>query len=111
MTYVIGSEKGITAAVATYSIDNGETFVAQPMVEVQLPDGTVEMQPAPAEAYTHVKWDFSESLDSAAVVSVSHEVTVKQGLRAIAQILCVRSPISLPHVTVFLEGCVLSLAL
>jgi len=77
MTYVIGSEKGNTAAEATYSIDNGLTFVAEPMVEVKLPDGTVEMQPAPAEAYTHVKWNFSESLDSAQAVSVSHEVTVK----------------------------------
>ena len=77
MTYVIGSEKGNTAADATYSIDKGETFVAEPMVEVTLPDGTVEMQPAPAEAYTHVKWTFNEDLDSSVVVNVSHEVVVK----------------------------------
>ena len=76
MTYVIGSEKG-AAATTTYSIDNGETFVAEPMVEVTLPDGTVEMQPAPAEAYTHVKWDFSEDIDTSVAVNVSHEVTVK----------------------------------
>ncbi|MEM8503838.1 MAG: hypothetical protein AAF716_11875 [Cyanobacteria bacterium P01_D01_bin.1] len=77
MTYVIGSEKGNTAAESTYSIDNGETFVAEPMVEVTLPDGTVEMQPAPAEAYTHVKWTFSEDLESSVAVNVSHEVIVK----------------------------------
>lgn len=77
MTYVIDSEKGYDAAAATYSIDNGATFVAEPMVEVTLPDGSVEMQPAPAEMYTHVKWSFDEALDSSVVVNVSHEVTVK----------------------------------
>jgi uncharacterized repeat protein (TIGR01451 family) len=77
MTFVIGSDKGNTAAKATYSIDKGATFVAEPMVEVTLPDGTVEMQPAPAEAYTHIKWEFNEELASSVVVNVSHEVTVK----------------------------------
>lgn len=77
MTFVIGSDKGNAAAETTYSIDNGATFVAEPMVEVTLPDGTVEMKPAPAEAYTHVKWDFSKSLAATEVVNLSHEVTVK----------------------------------
>ena len=77
MTYVLGSAKGNEIAAITYSIDGSETFVAEPMVEVTLPDGTVEMQPAPAEAYTHVKWDFSQALETAAAVSVSHEVTIK----------------------------------
>ena len=77
MTFVIGSQKGNDAAEATYSIDGGATFVAEPMVEVTLPDGTKEMQPAPAEAYTHVKWDFTESLEASEAVSVSNEVVVK----------------------------------
>jgi len=77
MTYVLGSAKGNAAAKAIYSIDNGVTFVAEPMVEVTLPDGTVEMQPAPAEAYTHVKWSFNDSLDKSETVDVSHEVVVK----------------------------------
>ena len=77
MTYVLDSAKGNEAATATYSIDGGETFEAEPMVEVTLPDGTVEMQPAPAEAYTHVKWNFSQELGADEAVNVSHEVTVK----------------------------------
>jgi uncharacterized repeat protein (TIGR01451 family) len=77
MTFVIGSDKGNSAASATYSIDNGATFVADPMVKVTLPDGTVEMQPAPAEAYTHVKWNFSKALGASEVVNVSHEVTIR----------------------------------
>ncbi|MGC1246067.1 MAG: hypothetical protein WA865_07640 [Spirulinaceae cyanobacterium] len=64
------------AAAITYSIDNGESFVAEPMIEVTLPDGTVELQPAPAEAYTHVQWDFAESLASATEVDASYEVTI-----------------------------------
>lgn len=77
LTYRLGSAKGNDIAVTTYSIDDGKTFVAEPMVEVTLPDGTVEMQPAPAEAYTNVKWDFSQALGAKAAVSVSLEATVK----------------------------------
>ncbi len=77
MAFVIGSDEGNATAKATYSIDNGATFVAEPKVEVTLPDGTVEMKPAPAEAYTHVKWNFDEALASSVSVNVSHEVTVK----------------------------------
>ncbi|MEL6777073.1 MAG: hypothetical protein AAFO06_07440 [Cyanobacteria bacterium J06597_16] len=76
MTFIIGSQKGNSAATPTYSIDNGASFVAVPMVEVTV-NGVVEMQPAPAEAYTHVKWNFNEALGASEVVNVSHEVTVK----------------------------------
>ncbi|MGD1904915.1 MAG: hypothetical protein ACFB0C_02850, partial [Leptolyngbyaceae cyanobacterium] len=57
MTYILDSATPATGAELVYSIAGGETFVAEPMVEVTLPDGTVEQQPAPAEAYTHVRWD------------------------------------------------------
>ena len=77
MTYVLDSAEGNEIAEITYSIDGGETFVAEPMVEVTLEDGTVEMQPAPAEAYTDVKWDFSSALGAEEAVSVSHQVTIK----------------------------------
>ncbi len=73
--YSLGSAKG--NAKITYSIDNGQSFVTEPMVEVVLPDNTVEQQPAPAEAYTHVKWSFDESLASATAVKVSYEVKVQ----------------------------------
>ena len=85
LEFKLGSDEGNSSAVTTYSIDNGESFVAEPMVEVknadgtlQLnPDGTVKMEPAPAEAYTHVKWAFNEDLESSVVVDVSLEATVK----------------------------------
>lgn len=77
LEFTIGSDKGNSSATTTYSIDGGESFVAEPMVEVTLPDGTVEMKPAPAEAYSHVKWAFNEDLESSVVVNVSLEATVK----------------------------------
>lgn len=73
--YEIGSAKG--AAQITYSIDNGQSFVSEPMVEVTLSDGTVELQPAPAEDYTHVQWGLDDSLASAEEVKVSYNVVVR----------------------------------
>ncbi|MDV3348524.1 hypothetical protein QGP82_07480 [Leptothoe sp. LEGE 181152] len=60
-----------------YSIDGGESFVAEPMVEVTLPDGTVEEQPAPADMYTHVQWNFSDDLASAQAVKAFYNVKVQ----------------------------------
>ncbi|MEL7316010.1 MAG: hypothetical protein AAF215_16525 [Cyanobacteria bacterium P01_A01_bin.123] len=77
MTYVLASATPVEGAELVYSIDGGETFVAEPMVEVTLPDGTVELQPAPAEAYTHVRWSFGESLASASSLKVAYDVQVK----------------------------------
>lgn len=77
MTYVLDSAMGSNDALITYSINGGATFVEEPMVEVTLPDGTVELQPAPAEAYTHVNWSFADSLASAADVEVGYEAIVK----------------------------------
>lgn len=74
-TYEIGSAQG--ASQITYSIDNGQNFVSEPMVEVTLSDGTIELQPAPAETYTHVKWSFDDSLASAEAIEVSYNVIVR----------------------------------
>ncbi|MGB8700132.1 MAG: hypothetical protein WCD18_12010, partial [Thermosynechococcaceae cyanobacterium] len=60
-TYVLGSALA-NGATLTFSIDGGQTFVDKPMIKVKLADGKEELRPAPAEAYTHVRWDYSESL-------------------------------------------------
>ena len=74
--YVLESAKA-NGAELTFSIDGGETFVAEPLVEVTLPDGTVELQPAPAEAYTHIRWDYGQSLEPLASVKAVYEVSVQ----------------------------------
>ena len=76
-TYELGSAVNNGAAQITYSIDNGNSFVEAPTVEVTLPDGTVEEQPAPAETYTHIRWQFAEGIDSTNDVEAVYKVQVR----------------------------------
>lgn len=76
-SYVLESAQVEGSAEIVYSIDDGQTFVAEPEVEVTLPDGTVELQPAPAEMYTHIQWNFGEDLASAQAVKAFYNVKVK----------------------------------
>ncbi len=66
--------QGITV---TYSLDQGKTFVAHPTVKVTLPDGKVEERPAPAAAYTHVRWETSQALQPEASVSAAYQVKIR----------------------------------
>ena len=77
MTYQLDTATGNGGVAITYSIDQGETFVAEPLVEVVQEDGTVTLEPAPAEAYTHIRWDFANTLEPEVAVQVSYAVTVK----------------------------------
>lgn len=77
MIYVLGSATTSNEANITYSIDGGETFVMNPMVEVTLEDGTVQEVPAPAEAYTNVRWEIGEELAPESGTVVAYEVTVR----------------------------------
>ncbi|WP_299408360.1 hypothetical protein [Acaryochloris sp. IP29b_bin.148] len=74
--YLADSARANGAAL-TYSIDGGETYSAQPMIEETQPDGSVKMVPAPAEMYSHVRWDYSETLQPMAQVQAVYEVTVQ----------------------------------
>lgn len=79
MKYVLGSAiwNQTTGAEITYSIDGGTTFVANPTIEVRLPDGRVETRPAPAEAYTHIRWDFGDAVSAGTVVSATYQAQVQ----------------------------------
>lgn len=77
MTYMLATATGNEGAEITYSIDGGESFVAEPQVEVMQEDGTVTLEPAPAEAYTHIRWDFAQSLEPEVAVQVHYDVRVK----------------------------------
>ncbi len=63
--------------VLTYSIDNGKTFVAQPTIQVTLPNGKTETRPAPAEMYTHVRWNLGSALTPKAAIELAYEVKVR----------------------------------
>ncbi|MBE9028860.1 DUF11 domain-containing protein [filamentous cyanobacterium LEGE 11480] len=77
MTYRLDTATDTANANKRYSIDGGKTFTAQPMVEVTLPNGKTEMRPAPATAYTHVRWQFQNHLNPDAAMTASYEVTVR----------------------------------
>jgi uncharacterized repeat protein (TIGR01451 family) len=77
MEYILDSATSSDAAQITYSIDNGETFVANPTVEVEREDGRREVRPAPASSYTHIRWQFENPVPAIATVSGQFQVTVK----------------------------------
>jgi uncharacterized repeat protein (TIGR01451 family) len=74
-TYIAKSATG--NAQALYSIDNGKSFSAQPMIQVKRADGTVESRPAPADSYTHVRWSFKNAIEPGAETTVSYQVRVR----------------------------------
>jgi uncharacterized repeat protein (TIGR01451 family) len=76
MTYIMNSAAGTNGAQITFSIDGGKTFVAKPTIKVKLNNGQIEERPAPATAYTHVRWKFVNSIDPAAKVLGSYQVRV-----------------------------------
>lgn len=56
MVYVLKSaEIPNKEAKITYSIDGGRSFVENPTVKITLPNGRVEIKPAPASAYTNIR--------------------------------------------------------
>jgi uncharacterized repeat protein (TIGR01451 family) len=77
MTYRLGSSQNSDRAITTYSIDNGKSFTNQPMLKVRLTDGKEALRPAPAEAYTHVRWQFDNAINPNAQVKASYEVKVR----------------------------------
>ncbi|XGV98435.1 MAG: hypothetical protein ACAF41_05765 [Leptolyngbya sp. BL-A-14] len=65
------------AARITYSIDAGRSFVEAPTVQVTRSDGKVETRPAPAEAYTHIRWNLPNTLAANAPVNAEYQVKVR----------------------------------
>ncbi|SRR5579883_1798241 len=77
--FVLNSAKVAVNSTAriTYSIDAGRTFVEAPTVQVTLPNGKVETRPAPAAAYTHIRWNFPNTLAANAPVNAEYQVKVR----------------------------------
>lgn len=76
MVYVLASAQSPNNAAVTFSIDDGQTFVANPTIQVQQDDGSLLEQPAPAEMYTDVKWEFENTLTPELGVDASYEVQI-----------------------------------
>lgn len=60
-----------------YSIDGGKSFVEKPTVQVKLPNGKLETRPAPAEAYTNIRWKFTQPVAANSKVNATYQVKVR----------------------------------
>jgi uncharacterized repeat protein (TIGR01451 family) len=78
MVYVLKSAGADdkSGAKITYSIDGGRNYVENPTVKVTLPDGKVEIKPAPATAYTNLRVNIP-SIEAKAVVKANYQVQVR----------------------------------
>ena len=77
MIYILGSATNSNGAKIIYSIDSGKNFGENPTIQIKLPNGKVENRPAPPETYTHIRWNFTKSIDPTTGVKASYEVKVK----------------------------------
>ncbi len=75
MVYVLKSVKTDNNAKITYSIDNQRTFVENPTIKVTR-NGKEETEPAPANAYTHIRLQIS-SVPGKATVKATYETQVR----------------------------------
>ena len=64
-------------AKALYSIDGGNTFSAQPMIEQKQADGSVKLTPAPISMYTSIRYEWANPLAQGAQVKAAYKVRVK----------------------------------
>ena len=74
---VAGSAAAESGSTVTYSIDGGQTFSTQPIVEERQPDGTVKKVAAPVSMYTEVRYEWSDALAPGGKLSASYKVRVK----------------------------------
>ena len=64
-------------AKTVYSIDNGKSFSAQPMIEVKQADGSVKQVPAPVSMYTEIRYEWADPLAAGGKLSAAYKVRVK----------------------------------
>ncbi|MDQ3584241.1 MAG: hypothetical protein M3407_00555 [Acidobacteriota bacterium] len=74
---VAGSTVADGAVSVTYSIDGGQTFSAQPVIEEKGADGTVKKVAAPVSIYTQVRYEWSDALAAGGKLNASYKVRVK----------------------------------
>lgn len=74
---VAGSTTSDGSAKVAYSIDNGKTFSAQPMIEEKQSDGSTRLVPAPVSMYTQVRYEWADPLTEGGKLQASYKVRVK----------------------------------
>jgi uncharacterized repeat protein (TIGR01451 family) len=76
-TLVAGSASADGSATVVYSIDNGKSYSAAPLVEEKQADGSVKFVPAPVSMYTQVRYEWTDALAEGGKLNASYKVRVK----------------------------------
>lgn len=76
MVYKLDTATSKNKAKVTYSTDNGESFVTKPVIKIKTEHGKIIKKPAPAETYTHIRWQF-DALAPKAEIMAMYDVEVQ----------------------------------
>lgn len=76
-TFVAGSALGENASRVRYSIDGGQEFSSNPMIDEKQPDGTNKKVAAPISMYTQVSFEWADPLAVGGKLMASYQVRVK----------------------------------
>ncbi len=76
-TFVAGSATADGSTTVVYSIDNGQTYSVQPMMDEKQPDGSVKKVAAPVSMYTQVRYEWADPLAADSKLSAAYKVRVK----------------------------------
>lgn len=76
-TFVAGSATAEGSTTVVYSIDNGQTYSVQPMIDEKQPDGSTKKVAAPASMYTQVRYEWADPLAADSKLSAAYKVRVK----------------------------------
>ncbi len=76
-TFVAGSATADGSTTVVYSIDNGQTYSVQPMIEEKQPDGSTKKVAAPVSMYTQVRYEWADPLAADSKLSAAYKVRVK----------------------------------
>ena len=72
--FVAGSAKADGSVAVTFSIDNGKSFSATPMVNERQADGSIKKVPAPVSMYQQVRYEWSAPLNEGEKLNASYKV-------------------------------------
>ncbi len=75
--YLAGSARAGNDVTITYSIDDGKTYDAKPLIDQKQPDGSLRKVAAPTSLYTQVRYEWAEPLTEGKQVAASYKVRVK----------------------------------
>lgn len=76
-TFVAGSATADGSTTVVYSIDNGQTYSVQPMIDEKQPDGSIKKVAAPVSMYTQVRYEWADPLATDTKLSAAYKVRVK----------------------------------